>query len=212
MAIKQNFIHLFIFLLVTLGCSNNANQRVIISFETIPTLQKEAELIHVIHNYLPTSQLSKYLNQQNWIDTFLIKRYAFAPLEIFIMSKEPKYIWNDKFYLDNELSKFLYDGGHPELIKLFMPIEYTKKWNNTEEKFLILFESSNFNIKSINFNPAEGRFIFMNNNLRINLGDQLSSDIYQRLSLTLKYLLENNLTPSIIDLRYKDGAALNYGK
>jgi hypothetical protein len=32
------------------------------------------------------------------------------------------------------------------------------------------------------------------------------------LSLTLKYMFENNLTPSIIDLRYKAGAALNYGK
>ena len=191
MAIKQNFIHPLIFLLVTLGCSNNTNQRVIISFETIPALQKETELIHAIDNYLPASQLSKYLNQQNWIDTFLIKRNAFAPLEIFIMSKEPKYIWNDKFYLDKELSKFLYDGGHPELIKLIMPIEYTKTWSNTEDKFLILFETANFNIKSINFNPAEGWFIFMNNNLRINLGDQLSSDIYQRLSLTLKYLLQN---------------------
>ena len=27
-----------------------------------------------------------------------------------------------------------------------------------------------------------------------------------------KYIFENNLTPSIIDLRYRDGAALNYGK
>jgi hypothetical protein len=44
------------------------------------------------------------------------------------------------------------------------------------------------------------------------LGDDLSNDTYQKLSLTLKYMFENNLTPSIIDLRYKAGAALNYGK
>ena len=34
----------------------------------------------------------------------------------------------------------------------------------------------------------------------------------KKLSLTLKHIFEKNLTPSIIDLRYKDGVALNYGK
>ncbi len=39
-----------------------------------------------------------------------------------------------------------------------------------------------------------------------------NSKVFEKLSLTLKYIFEKNLTPSIIDLRYKDGAALNYGK
>ena len=48
--------------------------------------------------------------------------------------------------------------------------------------------------------------------MRINMGSDLSYKIFKKLSLTLKYIFEKNLTPSIIDLRYKDGAALNYGK
>jgi hypothetical protein len=48
--------------------------------------------------------------------------------------------------------------------------------------------------------------------LQIKLGSDLSSKVLEKLSLTLKYIFEKNLTPSIIDLRYRDGAALNYGK
>ena len=44
------------------------------------------------------------------------------------------------------------------------------------------------------------------------MGSNLSYKTFEKLSLTLKYIFEKNLTPSIIDLRYKDGAALNYGK
>ena len=52
----------------------------------------------------------------------------------------------------------------------------------------------------------------MDKNIRINLGTDLSDSVIKKLTLTLKYIFEKNLTPSIIDLRYKDGAALNYGK
>ena len=44
------------------------------------------------------------------------------------------------------------------------------------------------------------------------MGSDLSIKIIEKLSLALKYIYEKNLTPSIIDLRYRDGAALNYGK
>ena len=37
-------------------------------------------------------------------------------------------------------------------------------------------------------------------------------EVLEKLPLALKYIFEKNLTPSIIDLRYRDGAALNYGK
>jgi hypothetical protein len=48
--------------------------------------------------------------------------------------------------------------------------------------------------------------------LQIKLGSNLTSQSLEKISSTLKYIFENNLTPSIIDLRYRDGAALNYGK
>ena len=62
------------------------------------------------------------------------------------------------------------------------------------------------------YTKAEGWYFILKNNLRINLGSELSSDLNKKLLLTLKYIFEKNLTPSIIDLRYKNGAAINYGK
>ena len=59
---------------------------------------------------------------------------------------------------------------------------------------------------------AEGWYFKTRDNLRINMGSNLSYKTFEKLSLTLKYIFEKNLTPSIIDLRYRDGAALNYGK
>jgi len=44
------------------------------------------------------------------------------------------------------------------------------------------------------------------------MGSNISCKTLEKLSLTLKYIFEKKLTPSIIDLRYRDGAALNYGK
>ena len=68
--------------------------------------------------------LSEFLNNQNWINSFLIKKNAFKPLQIFIESKEPKYIWQEQFYLDKNLSKFLYFGEHPDLLHLYTQLKY----------------------------------------------------------------------------------------
>jgi hypothetical protein len=83
---------------------------------------------------------------------------------------------------------------------------------NVEQKFKVLLRDYNFEIVLVNFQTSEGWYLLTKNNLRINIGSEFSSEVYKKLSLTLKYMFENNLTPSIIDLRYKDGAALNYGK
>ena len=93
-----------------------------------------------------------------------------------------------------------------------MPLEYLAVWVNIEMQYLTLLDDFNLTLKSANFEPVMGWYFITNNLLRINLGDDLSDDAYQKLSLTFKYMFENNLTPSIIDLRYKAGAALNYGK
>jgi cell division septal protein FtsQ len=81
-----------------------------------------------------------------------------------------------------------------------------------EDKFQLIMAGNNLNIISVAFINSEGWSFILDNNLRINLGTDLSDKTYQNLSLALKYIFEKNLTPSIIDLRYKNGAALNYGK
>ena len=208
---KQKIIF-FLLISIFLGCSNNNNQQAIIFFEDQPSLKQEQDLILNLNSHISKNGLFEFLNSQNWIETFLIKRHAFRRTEIFIKSKEPKYIWKDRFYLDKNLSKFLYYGEHPSLLNLYMPIELVEKWLEFEDRFQSITQSNNFKIDSVAYTEAEGWYLIIDSNIRINLGTYLSDNVIKKLTLSLKYILEKNLTPSIIDLRYKDGAALNYGK
>ena len=199
-------------ILILIGCSSNKEQKIIIVFEKPPTLQKAQELIFNLSSNVSNKNLSKFLNNQNWINSFLIKKRVFKPLKIFIDSKEPKYIWQKNFYLDAKLSKFLYFGEYPDLLNLDMPIEFVDKWLEVEKEIYALTTAYNLKISSISYSAPEGWHFKTKSNLQIKLGSDLSSEVQKKLALTLKYIFENNLTPSIIDLRYKDGAALNYGK
>ena len=204
---------IFLFLMAILfSCSGDKNQKILIVFEKPPTLKKAQELIFNLSINNSNKNLSKFLNNQNWINSFLIKKHAFKPLEIYIDSKEPKYIWQEKFYLDDNLSKFLYFGEYPDLLQLDMPIEFVHEWLEFEEEIYALTTAYNYKIASISYSDAEGWRFTTKSNVQIKLGSNLSSQSLEKISSTLKYIFENNLTPSIIDLRYKDGAALNYGK
>ena len=204
---------LFVFIInIFFGCSDISNQKTIVFFENPQFLVQEKNLLIALGNINSNKNLYEFLNNQNCISSFLIKKNAFKPVEIFIESKEPKYIWQEKFYLDNNLSKFLYSGEHPDLLHLYVPIELVAEWIKVEKQIYEAFETFNLAISSVSYTKAEGWYFYTKNNVRINLGSKLTSKVNKKLSLTLKYIFEKNLTPSIIDLRYKDGAALNYGE
>ena len=204
---------LFVFIInIFFGCSDISNQKKIVFFENPQFLAQEKNLLTALGNINSNKNLYEFLNNQNWISSFLIKKNAFKPVEIFIESKEPKYIWQEKFYLDNNLSKFLYSGEHPDLLHLYMPIELVVEWIKVGKQIYEAVETFNLAISSVSYTKAEGWYFHTKNNVRVNLGSKLTSKVYKKLSLTLKYIFEKNLTPSIIDLRYRDGAALNYGQ
>jgi hypothetical protein len=204
---------IFLFLITfLLSCSGDKNEKILIVFEKPPTLKKSQELVLNLSSDTPNKNLSKFLNNQNWINSFLIKKHAFKSLEIFIDSKEPKYIWQENFYLDARLSKFSYFGEYPDLLHLDMPIEFVEEWLRVEEEIYALTSAFKIKISSISYSEPEGWHFTTKNNLQIKLGSDLSSEVLEKLQLTLKYIFEKNLTPRIIDLRYRDGAALNYGK
>ena len=210
--LKIRFL-LFIFIInIFFGCSNTSNQKTVVFFENPQFLMQEENLLIALGDINSNKNLYEFLNNQNWISSFLIKKNAFKSVEIFIESKEPKYVWQEKFYLDDNLSKFLYSGEHPDLLHLYMPIELVAEWIKVEKQIYEVLKAFNLIISSVSYTKAEGWYFHTKNNIRINLGSELTSNVNKKLLLTLKYIFEKNLTPSIIDLRYKDGAALNYGK
>ena len=210
--LKFRFLLVFLIANIILGCSDITNQKTIVFFENPQFLEQEENLLIALGDINSYKNLYKFLNNQDWINSFLIKKNLFKPLEIFIESKEPKYIWQEKFYLDKNLSKFSYYQEHPDLLHLNTPIELVAEWLKVEQQFYKATEAFNLKISSVSYTEAEGWYFKTRNNLRINMGSDLSIKIFEKLSLALKYIYEKNLTPSIIDLRYRDGAALNYGK
>ena len=210
--LKFRFLLVFFIANIIFGCSDISSQKTIVFFENPQFLEQEENLVIALGDINSHKNLYKFLNNQNWINSFLIKKNLFKPLEIFIESKEPKYIWQEKFYLDKNLSKFSYFQEHPDLLHLNTPIELVAEWLKVEKQFYEITEAFNLKISSVSYTEAEGWYFKTRNNLRINMGSDLSNQIFEKLSMALKYIFEKNLTPSIIDLRYRDGAALNYGK
>jgi len=210
--LKTRFLLVIFITNIILGCSVVSNQKTIVFFENPQFLEQEANLLIALEDINLHKNLPEFLSNQNWINSFLIKKNAFKPLEVFIESKEPRYVWQEKFYLDEELSKFLYFDEHPDLLHLYTPIELVAEWLKVEKEVYEVTEAFNLKISSVTFTEAEGWFFVTKNNLRINIGSDISNRMSEKLSLALKYIFEKNLTPSIIDLRYRDGAALNYGK
>ena len=210
---NKRILYYFIFIPIFFSCSNVNinNEKIKIFFEKPLTLAQEQKLVLALSENFSNKNLFALLNNQNWIESFLIKKSLFQPIQIFIASKEPKYIWQEKFYLDSNLTRFLYSGEYPDLLHLDIPIELVDKWLQFENELFSLLKLYNLTIFSVSYSKAEGWYFHTKNNIRINLGSELTSNAYKKLSLTLKYIFEKNLTPSIIDLRYKDGAALNYG-
>ena len=139
--LKFRFLLVFLLVNIILGCSDISNQKTIVFFENPQFLEQEENLLIALGDINSHKNLYKFLNNQNWINSFLIKKNFFKPLEIFIESKEPKYIWQEKFYLDKNLSKFSYFFKFsPSIFLIFFSAKKNKSlWciGSANLKFLI---------------------------------------------------------------------------
>ena len=68
-----------------------------------------------------------------------------------------------------------------------------------------------FKIREINYSYVNGWDVVSDKTL-IRFGNDLSEKRFKNFKDTSNYLLDIGKIPSIIDMRYKDGVALNYGK
>ena len=88
----SNYKYLITIIFIFFGEQIAAENRIIINFESPPSLNQEAKLIQNIKNYNSVQSIESYLTQQNWIENFLIKSSFFGKFhQIFIQSKKPKY-------------------------------------------------------------------------------------------------------------------------
>tara|TARA_B100001175_G_scaffold257730_1_gene226110 strand:+ start:456 stop:1034 length:579 start_codon:yes stop_codon:yes gene_type:complete len=151
------------------------------------------------------------IQKQDWIENYSIIYKPFKKkVYISIKNREPIFILNKEYFYDKNLIKFKYDQSNNELIKVDGDINKIK-----DVLFLIelveLNNLINFKINKIEYNFVSGWDVKTESTL-IRFGKDIPQDRVKNFIDTVNYLYEKKKIPSIIDMRYKDGVAIDYGK
>ena len=151
------------------------------------------------------------IQKQDWIENYSIIYKPFKKkVYISIKNREPIFILNKEYFYDKNLMKFKYDQSNNELIKVDGDI-------NKIKDVLVLIELVelnnliNFKINKIEYNFVSGWDVITESTL-IRFGKDIPQDRVKNFIDTVNYLYEKKKIPSIIDMRYKDGVAIDYGK
>ena len=168
-------------------------------------------LINDLKECSSKKEIENLISDQDWIKDYYLAYKPFKK-EIYlnIRNREPIFILNNKFFYDKKLSKFEYDNSKKNLILVEGPI------NNPEDILKLIKEVESipniqFKIQTINYSYVNGWDVNSDKTL-IRFGNTLTEKRLKNFRDTSKYLLDIGKIPSIIDMRYKDGVALNYGK
>ena len=198
------------FLVILTSCNQYKNIEIIFEDGFIYSSQKD--LITNLKSTNSKEGIKEILLNQDWIEDFKVVFRINGNVKINIITKIPLFIWNDKYYIDRKLNTFNFDKTDNYLIKVFCPsnqIEDASKLikyiNNTETL-------SKFSFNKLDFKYSSGWTLFFEDSLTIKFGKDISETRLNSFKQSLNYVYENNSIPSMIDLRYKDGVALNYGK
>lgn len=182
-----------------------------ISFEDTPKYKSQFEFIEEAKFLESTSSLSALVKNQDWIEDYILKKSPFLnTIEIYIYSKKPLFILNNKFYVDENLDQFKYSSGEKNVLRVNGQIE---DLSNVLEIINFIQDNNfkNFNtLNLIQYNYVSGWSLKFDNTI-IRLGKTLNNNKFKLFKETLNYLSINNKIPSMIDLRYKDGVALKNG-
>mgnify|MGYP001327797129 FL=1 len=198
-----------IFLLFSSGLF--AQYKININYESGYEYESQKYLINDIKNEYSRRGIQRIIEKQDWIQDYSI---IFKPMkkEIFISIKnrEPLFILNQEYFYDKDLIRFKYDQSSKKLIEVNGDIQDLESII-----FLMkLVQSSeliNFKIDRIDYSLITGWDVITDSTL-IRFGKDISKKRVKIFGDTLNYLYDNGKIPSIIDMRYKDGVALDYGK
>jgi len=203
-------IFLISFIFFTTVCIAK-NYSINVNFESGFEYKSQEEFVNKLQFSKSTREIEYLISNQDWIKDYSL-RYKPFKKEVFISirNRMPIFILNNKFFYDEDLNKFNFDQSKKDLIMVQGPID------NVEEvlKLIKVIESSSsiqFKIESINYSYVNGWDVKSNKTF-IRFGKELSEKRLNNFKDTVNYLFEISRIPSIIDIRYKDGVALNYGK
>ena len=200
------FITFFLFSL-----SLNAQYEININFESGFEYQSQVILVENLQNELSKKGIVNLIKKEDWIDNYSI---VFQPFEkkvfINIKNKNPLFVLNSEYFYDKELTRFKYDQSSNKHIKVNGDINEVKNI-----LFLIELVESN-KLMDLKIDRIEYSFVngwdVKTKSILIRFGKEISQKRVKNFEDTLNYVYEIRKIPSIIDLRYRDGVALSYGK
>ncbi len=187
------------------------NYEINVNFESGFEYKSQEEFVNQLQFLKSTREIEYLISNQDWIKDYSL-RYKPFKKEVFISirNRSPIFVLNKKFFYDEELNKFNFDQSKKDLIMVQGPIddveEVLKLINVIKSNSLIQFK-----IESIDYSYVNGWDVKSNKAL-IRFGKELSEKRLNNFKDTVNYLFEISRIPSIIDVRYKDGVALKYGK
>ena len=200
------FITFFLFSL-----SLNAQYEININYESGFEYQSQVILAEDLQNELSKKGIVNLIKKQDWIDNYSI---VFTPFQkkvfINIKNKNPLFVLNSEYFYDKDLSRFEYDQSSNNLIKVNGNISEVE-----DILFLIELVESN-KLMDLKIDRIEYSFVngwdVKTKSILIRFGKDISQQRVKNFKDTLNYVYEIRKIPSIIDMRYRDGVALSYGK
>ena len=191
--------------------SLNAQYEININYESGFEYQSQVILANDLQNELSKKGIVNLIKKQDWIDNYSI---VFTPFQkkvfINIKNKNPLFVLNSEYFYDKDLSRFEYDQSSNNLIKVHGNISEIK-----DVLFLIELVESN-KLMDLKIDRIEYSFVngwdVKTKSILIRFGKDISQQRVKNFKDTLNYVYEIRKIPSIIDMRYRDGVALSYGK
>lgn len=196
------------FILITIVSINCKALEIEIFFESGIKIESQNVFLKKVNHISNKKDLEFFIKDESWIKDYSIRYIPFSSQAfIYITNREPIFVLNNEFFVDEDLKFFPYDYSKIDIHSVYGPV--TRLDNvKTLIEFFKKIESSAIEIY---YNHTSGWEV-ATNKYKVKFGKKLTEEKLNMLNDTMNYLYDKRKVPDMIDLRYKDGVAINYGK
>ena len=198
-----------VLLIILSSCSNFKNIEVFFEDGFLYAAQKD--LISELKLVTTRKEIKTTLSKQEWIEDFKIKFRINGNIKVIIKTKIPIFIWNEKYYVHINMKTFGFDKSNHRLINVFCPSNQLNQARDLIDFINTSLISDQISFKKLDFKYSSG-WILLSNTTEIKFGKNITTARLNSFRQSLNYVYESKSIPSMIDLRYKDGVAFDYGK
>jgi hypothetical protein len=207
--LTYKYFFLVVLLIILSSCSKFKNIEVFFEDGFLYAAQKD--LISELKLVTTRKEIKTTLSKQEWIEDFKIKFRINGNIKVIIKTKIPIFIWNEKYYVDTNMKTFGFDKSNHRLINVFCPSNQLNQARDLIDFINTSLISDQISFKKLDFKYSSG-WILLSNTTEIKFGKNITKARLNSFRQSLNYVYESKSIPSMIDLRYKDGVAFDYGK